>query len=497
VTSVAELLELPVFQRARPEILVGNPSVDVRWVHTSEIFDIGSLLEGGELLLTTGLGLVRESEPRMRDYVRRISEHRAAGLILELGRTYSSPPEVMVDEATRRGLLFGVLHEVVPWVQVTEAAHRVILGGHVEGLESAHHTNRALMDAVLECESLDALTQILTNITHGTIGIESPPGFIVWSNGPVAENEQTVRFPLSSLTRASSTDITVLVPARSAPPLVRDFLSSMLEVWWALHGESERRKPEAHRSRLASVVNAAPSLDSTHRRVLIDLGVEPQRTKPTFAYAAFARNGTLSAATVERQAQQFFHRCVAVESEDAVLLLARDKVSSALDGLEILAPIATGLRAQGLEVTVLEGEPQASLAGLGREIDDLLLLAANPQMRRTHQAHIPRHETNLLRLLSHLDDIGRAERFVNQELSPILAHDAAHRPPLMPTLLAYLASDSKKDAAAELGISRQAMHARIGIVEELLDLGPGAPLARRAAVSLAALMWQWRNTGSL
>jgi purine catabolism regulator len=58
--NLQELLDLPVLRRARPEVVVGShlEARPVRWVHTSEIYEISPLLKGGEVLLTTGLGLV-------------------------------------------------------------------------------------------------------------------------------------------------------------------------------------------------------------------------------------------------------------------------------------------------------------------------------------------------------------------------------------------------------------------------------------------------------
>jgi purine catabolism regulator len=492
--DIAELLALPVFQRARPEVIIGDSATPVRWVHTSEIFDIGALLEGGEMLLTTGLGLVRESEPRMREYVRQIADRRAAGLFLELGRTFSAPPEPLVEEAGRQGLVFGVLHDVVPWVEITEAAHRVIIGEQVIELEQAHAVNQALTSAILDHTSVEDVASSVADVTREAVGLEHTSGEIEWIV-PLADlTAQTLRLPISSV----STDVVALViPKDTTPPLIREFLAGLLDAWSAIYGQKSSRSSSTQSARFVSLVEDAPNLKSEHRRLLMDAGLEPQRNRPTFAYSLFSRSGHLDATAVQREADQFFQSTVVIPTQGSLLLLARGRISPSLDGIEILAPIASNLRRQGRDITIIEGEPQVTLSGLGREIDDLMLLAAHPQVRRTKQTQFSRRETNLLRLLSHLDDVGRTEHFVNQELAPILAHDATHRPPLMPTLLAFLTTDSKTDTATQLGISRQAVHSRITLIEDLLDIGPESPLARRAAVTLAALVWQWRSTGSL
>lgn len=493
MVTVAEILSLPVVQRARPEVLVGPTDRVVRWVHTSEIFDIGPLLEGGELLLTTGLGLVREPVPRIRDYVRQIAQRHASGLILELGRTYSEPPQALIDEAAAHDLTFAVFHDVVPWVQVTEAAHRLIVNARVLELEEANSLQQMLADAIAACTDHESLVRAIAEVLHCPTGIEFVDGTTMWSQGAEL-GEPVQRLPIGA---PASSSASFIVPEGAVTQSVSTALTGLLDVWWMRDPNADVISPTASRMRLAQILEGAPDLDARHRRILIDLGLEPQRTRPTYCYAIFARSGTVAPRHAERAAREHFHAAAAVETEQSVLLLTREKVNRSADGLEILAPIARRLREGELDVIIVEGEPQQTLTGLGREIEDLLLLASNPQVRRTRQAYILRQDTNLLRLLSHLDDVGRAERFVAQELAPVLAHDAARRPPLMPTLLALLSTDSKGEAAAAQGISRQAMHARIRMLEDILDTGAQAPLARRAAVMLAALIWQWRTTGSL
>src|SRR5688572_33082985 len=51
----------------------------IRWVHVSELPDPTPWLEGGELLITTGLGIGQLSRPQ-REYVRRLAGPGPAGL---------------------------------------------------------------------------------------------------------------------------------------------------------------------------------------------------------------------------------------------------------------------------------------------------------------------------------------------------------------------------------------------------------------------------------
>jgi len=127
--TVSDLLAMPVLADARAEVLAGSAlaSRPVRWVHTSEIYEIAPLLKGGEVLLTTGLGLVAASPRAQGDYVRALAAKGVAALLMELGRTFTSPPAAMVEAARESGLPLVVLHGVVPFIEITEQVHPLLL----------------------------------------------------------------------------------------------------------------------------------------------------------------------------------------------------------------------------------------------------------------------------------------------------------------------------------------------------------------------------------
>ena len=60
--TVADLLSLDVIRRGSPQVVAGADGVTarVRWVHVLELADAAHLLQGGELVLTTGVALPAE-----------------------------------------------------------------------------------------------------------------------------------------------------------------------------------------------------------------------------------------------------------------------------------------------------------------------------------------------------------------------------------------------------------------------------------------------------
>ena len=85
--TVADLLSLDVIRRGSPQVVAGADGVTarVRWVHVLELADAAHLLQGGELVLTTGIALPDHREGLAR-YVGELAEVGAAGLVVEFGR---------------------------------------------------------------------------------------------------------------------------------------------------------------------------------------------------------------------------------------------------------------------------------------------------------------------------------------------------------------------------------------------------------------------------
>ena len=127
--TLREILSFDILGDAAPEILCGEKGLDrpVRWVHSSEIYEIGPLLSGGELLLTTGLGLAGADAGARRHYVRELDERGIAGIAVELGRSLTEMPYELLDESRRRGLPLVALRAVVPFIRIAEAANTAIV----------------------------------------------------------------------------------------------------------------------------------------------------------------------------------------------------------------------------------------------------------------------------------------------------------------------------------------------------------------------------------
>src|ERR671923_1065023 len=153
--TVADIAELPRLDLTVAAAADGLAN-EVSWLHLSELADPTPFLEGGELLLTTGLG-VGELATTQRAYVRRLAKHGLAGLGFGTGFGFAEVPGPMVEEANKLSFpVLSVPYEV-PFVAITKAAVTHLANERLEQLERALAVHERLADAVLESRGVEAL----------------------------------------------------------------------------------------------------------------------------------------------------------------------------------------------------------------------------------------------------------------------------------------------------------------------------------------------------
>ncbi|MEU8332103.1 PucR family transcriptional regulator [Micromonospora sp. NPDC048839] len=154
--TVREVLALDPVRHGAPRVVAGDAGLDrpVRWVHVAEVPDIATLLGGGELVLTTGIGLPGD-DAGLRAFIGDLADVGVSGLVVELGRRYvSGVPRVMVAAAERRGLPLVELRRATPFVRITEAVHALIVDAQLTELRATEEIHQRFND--LSVEGADA-----------------------------------------------------------------------------------------------------------------------------------------------------------------------------------------------------------------------------------------------------------------------------------------------------------------------------------------------------
>ena len=170
--SVREALALPVLAAGDPVVLSGESSLDrqLRWVHVSEVRDVGSVLDGDELVLSTGLGMA--SPEVAAEFVRQLADVGAAGLVVELSSAYRSVPDAALRRARAAGLPVIALNRKVRFVEVTESVHRAIVAEQFEQVRFAGEVHQTFTELGLARAPTTRLVEATAELAGDSVVLE-------------------------------------------------------------------------------------------------------------------------------------------------------------------------------------------------------------------------------------------------------------------------------------------------------------------------------------
>lgn len=501
--TVAELLALPVLVRARPEVVTGTQldNRDVRWVHTSEIYDISPLLKGGEVLLTTGLGLVAADPGAVRRYVSSLAGIGIAALFLELGRTFTSAPDALVSAAGDEGLPLVVLHSVVPFIEITEVAHARILFDEVETLRTGRGFTDVLVAGMAESSGLPSLVAHIASLAECAVALVSLSGVHVAGTADLDERDAAAIIPveLAGSQWGSLLVAGALTPSRTtlltrATPLVALELQRT--------GAGVPSRDQAGAELLLDIVHGryTSTTEITTRAAGVGLIVAPGQKVVALCLTVFgAAQGHGAVAAVRTAGRRVLGTALVGPYEDGVL------VAAAVSPRDLRATLASFADAVSAELAVSTGG--RFVVSAGPLVDDLAgLVRSAPAARET--AVLARRLTPsaevvlaadfaLYQLLAALVEDAALERFVGDQLGALIDHDARTGAELVRTLDTYLASGlSKSHAATTLGIRRQTLYGRLERISVLLDGLDLDNRERRIALDLALVSWRLRTSAA-
>ncbi|MFJ6217404.1 PucR family transcriptional regulator [Streptomyces sp. NPDC092296] len=136
-------------------VLAGADQLErpVRWVHTSELDDPAPFLEGGELLLTTGIKLGgggdRAGDEALRAYVHRLADAGVVGLGLGVGLSHSEVPRPLVEAAAERGLPLLRVPQPTPFIAISKAVSAALAAEQYEAVTTSFEAQEELTRAAL------------------------------------------------------------------------------------------------------------------------------------------------------------------------------------------------------------------------------------------------------------------------------------------------------------------------------------------------------------
>ncbi len=505
--TVRQAIALPVLAAGDPVVLSGEGGGDsgldapLRWVHVSEVRDIGAMLAGHELVLTTGLGMAASAEAA-DDFVRQLVEVGAAGLVIELSAAYPSVPEPALRRARAAGLPVVVLNRRVRFVEVTEQVHRALVAEQFEEVQFAGEVHRTFSELGLERAPMARLVEAAADLAGGSVVLEDLARRVLV---PVARDEPVDRL-LTNWERRSRLTPFARTTARGGP---EGWLTTPVGIQGGAWGrlvvtavrDEARARLVAERAAQALELGRMIERDETSIQLRVHGG-----------FLLDLLGGRLGAEAV---AAARLHALGVPESVAYVGAVARlrseaplDRLVSALGGVSGLVGVLDAMHV-GLLVpadadldaaarALAKVEPEAVLAA-GQPVTGVLPAATSLRSARVvadvaatlppYDGCVRQADIRLPGLLMSLREDARLQEFAEAELGRLLEHEARHGAGLVELLRQYLAVGGNKTELARVAHrNRTSLYPALKRLEDLV----GHPLddpASRLSLGVALLAY--------
>lgn len=518
--TVRAALRLPALRVGAPEILAGRRNLDrpIRWVHVGEVPNIAALLKGGELLLTTGVGVGRTAAQQRR-YIDRLVERDVAALVIELGQHFQAVPSTLIARCEEHGLPLVALHREIAFVEVTEAVHSGIVSRQYAALRRGEEIHRRFTELMIEGagipEILGALAETIANpvvleqdghrmLYHATYRAPAAEVIAVWEAEPDApaapSPDEIARFD-APVPATGGTTWGRLVALGLDSPLdeftrVAVERAAELVALALLRGHQEEVLAARERGNFLAEVAAGRlhPADAAHRADTLGFRPRAGTLLMPLALSGAARPADPEVAGLglapvwEALVSEMRSRKIPVlvgtgaAGADAHILLGlsapgrrRELIEQAVRTIRT----SSGRQPEGMPApAIAAGRAVATweeLPAALREAADTAALARDAPPRDWHDAAVPDVDRLLWRLQGNPD----LRAFVDQRLAPLIAHDRRRSAKLLPTLEALLEHEGRKaETARALHLERQSLYHRIQRIEALLGTGLHDPDVR-------------------
>ncbi|GAA2426380.1 PucR family transcriptional regulator [Streptomyces macrosporus] len=154
------------------------PAREVTGVHVSELTDPTPYLAGGELLLTTGMGLTGQTA-QARAYAARLAAHGVTALGIGLGPVHRVVPETLVRACESAGLPLLAVPAPTPFLTIARTYWSLTAAAGQEELSAALGAHRELVRSAAGPDPVRAVVRTLAGAVEGWAAHLTPQGEVV------------------------------------------------------------------------------------------------------------------------------------------------------------------------------------------------------------------------------------------------------------------------------------------------------------------------------
>lgn len=161
--TVRDVLSRPAFSNA--EVIAGKEGLGriVNWSHVLEVHEFETLVNGGELILTSGIALQYEL-PEQLNYMRKLIQLEVACLCIELSERYGAVPQEIIELADAHQFPLILLEHGIRFVDITQDLHTCIINQHHHLLSQLDTLSRRFNEFSLQPNGIFKILQELHSV---------------------------------------------------------------------------------------------------------------------------------------------------------------------------------------------------------------------------------------------------------------------------------------------------------------------------------------------
>ncbi|MCI2255374.1 PucR family transcriptional regulator ligand-binding domain-containing protein [Domibacillus sp. PGB-M46] len=507
--SVNEILQTKHFESAK--VLAGKAGLArlVRWVHVMEVDSIENLLNGNELILSTGIGW-KENNEIFCSLIQQSIDANAAGLCIELGTYISEIPEAAIQLADTHDFPLIVFRKKVRFIDITQEIHSLLIKKHYKILSDLEDYSNKLNQLLLSSNPQQRILQLIHEHLKLTVLYITNQGKIeiiskmkkeeqekivqLFKHNDMPEHMNVAHQSVQALNQTfadlfifsesgSITEFESLILDRSATALAQSLLRELYieeqrktkEAEWVrrwLKGESSVEQIQKYLSELE------PNLKSNGYTVLLCKADNMDKASAEFNYlkiycrSIFEKRGIFLLADIDKN--QIVFILINKWKQDDL----KHRIQEAVKNIKHSDFIQKQKFAQ------LEFSVGKVVTDLGQVENSYLTAKETMNIREKIPNELNSYfyeDLYIFRMVLAAHDQGILTEFIADYLGPVLSQDQQNSGELLKTLKIYLqCKGAKKETAEQLHIVRQTLYHRLEKLYELIGRDFMEPYKRQA-----------------
>lgn len=457
--SLAALLGVSSLNLSKAGLAETTWHQDINWVAVTELEDPQRFINGGELVLTTGLRL--KSAPDQRRFVRQVQRAGAVGIGFGIGLSHDTVPPAMIAEANRWGLPMVEVPYETPFIAIGKLVADAQSADHYSKLERLIAGHQVLARALLTGGGLAELLKHLGSMLRTDIALtqftaqlysssKEHPSADTWASYPIPTGR---RDACTLWVRQPFEDSGIIGYAQNLISVELNNMVKQRQAQRALCGQV-----------LEDVIHGALETSEAQRR-LAGVGLNSTRKNVVLLAVSAAHHKALLSTSVP---QPLENAVAAVVGKDLVVVINDDGGSAPA----LARKLSDHLAEAGIHATIGIGGAYTKPNGLRWSYFEARDAASHG---------LPVNEPERLSLTSLLlasEDVPLAD-MANESLNPLRAFDSTHGAELMATLESYLNNNGSVAAVAEaLTLHRNTVRYRLAQITELTGYDPSVTADR-------------------